>query len=607
MDKKETKKTSAKTAESKKEKEIASNSKTKTVSKAKTATKKKVETKAKTTTKAKTSTSSKKSKELAVKPTNELKTVEKNELKTIKKNELKPQKKQEVVVKETQELSVKTKQEVVIKGEMQVANQETKNEVKISKRVLFVASEAQPFCATGGLADVCGSLPKEIKREDPSIEIRTIIPLYSNIPYCFRKDFKYIGHIYVTLSWRKEYCGVFEYDYEGIKYYFIDNEKYFKRDGGEYGYLDDGERFAFFSRSVLEILPTIDYFPDIIHVNDWQSALVPTYLKTSSWDWRYDKIRTVLTIHNILYQGRFGSQILTDVLGIDPKYANILAYDGDVNILKGAIVTADKITTVSPTYAEEIKTPEHSGGLWEIVKENSYKLKGILNGLDYDFYNPKTDKIIYTNFDSEHLEGKAKNKELLQKEFGLEVKPDAPILAFVSRMNVYKGFDMIKCTIERLIADLGVQLVGVGSGEREYEDFFRYLNGKYPGKVHVSIGFSLEIGKKIYSGADIYLMPSLTEPCGISQIVASRYGVVPIVRETGGLKDTIRDFGCLGGGNGYTFANATVGDFEYSVRRAVKDYQDKENWKQKVVTVMNTDFSWKKTAKKYIDTYNELK
>lgn len=488
---------------------------------------------------------------------------------------------------------------------MEKVKEETKS-TKITKKILFVASEAQPFCATGGLADVCGSLPKEIKKNNPEIDIRTIIPLYSNIPYLFRKNFKYIGHIYVTLSWRKEYCGVFEYDYDGVKYYFIDNEKYFKRDGGEYGYMDDGERFAFFSKGVLEILSMIDFFPDIIHVNDWQSALIPTYLKTMSWDDRYKNIKTVLTIHNILYQGRFGKQVLTDVFGIDQRFEGLLTYDNDVNVLKSAIVSADKIVTVSPSYAEEIKTPEHSNGLFNIVRQNEYKLKGILNGLDYDFYNPKTDKVIYTNYDAENLENKKKNKELLQKEFGLDVDPDKPIVAFCSRMNIHKGFDLIKSCIEKLISELDLQFVGVGSGDREYEDFFRYLNNKYPGKVHISIGYSLEIGKKIYSGADIYIMPSLTEPCGLSQIVASRYGVVPIVRETGGLRDTIKDFGCIGGGNGYTFSNACVGDLEYSIRRAVTDFRDKKGWEEKVKTVMSIDFSWKKTAKEYVDLYNEL-
>ena len=483
----------------------------------------------------------------------------------------------------------------------------TKKGVETRKKILFVASEAQPFCATGGLADVCGSLPKEIKREDDSFDIRTIIPLYSNIPTCFRKDFKFIGHTYVTLSWRKEYCGVFEYDYEGVKYYFVDNEKYFKRDGGEYGYFDDCERFAFFARAVLEIIPIIDFYPDIIHVNDWQSAMVPVYLKTTKWeDERYNSMKTILQIHNIQYQGRYGMQVIGDVLGIDEKDAGIVTYDNDANILKGAIVTADKIITVSPTYAEEIKTPEHSNGLHEIVKENASKLVGILNGLDYSFYDPATDKVIYTNYSVDNMTNKAKNKELLQKEMGLEVTPDKPIIAFCSRMTVTKGFDLVKSCIEKLVTELDIQFVGVGSGDREYTDFFRYLNNKYPSKVHVSLGYSLEIGKKIYSGSDIYIMPSLTEPCGLSQLVASRYGVVPIVRETGGLKDTITDFGCEGGGNGYTFKGAVVSELEYSIRRAVADYHDKDGWKDKVNTVMTLDFSWNKTAKEYIVIYNEL-
>ncbi len=492
---------------------------------------------------------------------------------------------------------------------MENTTKSTKNEkeVPIRKKVLFVASEAQPFCATGGLADVCGSLPKEIKKEDPSIDIRTIIPLYSNIPACFRKDFKFVGYTYVTLSWRKEYCGVFEYEYENVKYYFIDNEKYFKREGGEYGYFDDCERFAYFARAVLDVLPIIDFFPDIIHVNDWQSAMIPVYLKTTGWsDGRYRSMKSILQIHNIQYQGRYGTQVIGDVLGLSERDANIVMYDGDANMLKGAIVTVDKIITVSPTYAEEIKNPEHSNGLFEIIRQNSYKLMGILNGLDYNFYNPATDKTIYTNYDIDNMANKAKNKELLQKEMGLEVTPDKPILAFCSRMNVTKGFDLIKSCIEKLVNELDIQFVGVGSGDKEYFDFFRYLNNKYPEKVHVSLGYSLEIGKKIYSGADIYLMPSLTEPCGLSQIIASRYGVVPIVRECGGLKDTIKDFGCLGGGNGYTFTNANVNDLEYSIKRAVSDYQDKKGWAEKVHTVMSLDFSWNKTSKEYIKTYNEL-
>ena len=474
------------------------------------------------------------------------------------------------------------------------------------RKVLFVASEAQPFCATGGLADVCGTLPRAVMKDTKSIEVRTILPLYSNINERYRKDFKFIGNIYVTLSWRKEYCGVFEYDYEGVKYYFIDNEKYFKRDSGVYGYLDDGERFAFFSRSVLEVLPLIDYFPDIIHTNDWQSALITIYLKTDEWDARYKKIRTILTIHNIQYQGRFGQHILTDVFGIDQKFKNLLTWDYDINIMKGAIVCADRITTVSPSYAEEINTPKYSCGLHSIIEENAYKLTGILNGLDYDFYNPETDKVINFNYNRDSLENRARNKEVLQREFNLEVNAEKPMLAIVSRMTMMKGFDIIKSCIEKLVKEMDIQFVGVGSGERDYEDFFRYLNNKYPKKVHISVGYSLEIGRKIYSCADIYLMPSISEPCGLSQIVASKYGVIPIIHEVGGLKDTIKDFGCKGGGNGYTFKHDCVEDFEYSIRRAVKDYQDREKWIKKVRKVMKMDFSWKKTAKKYVELYKEI-
>lgn len=479
-------------------------------------------------------------------------------------------------------------------------------EPKEKKKVLFVASEAQPFCATGGLADVCGSLPKAIQKIDKNVEIRTILPLYSNIPNFYRSQFHFIGFIYVTLSWRREYCGVFEYDYDGVKYYFIDNEKYFKRDNGEYGYMDDGERFAFFSRSVLEILPLIDYFPNIIHANDWQSALIPVYLKTSNWDERYYKIRTILTIHNIQYQGRYGKQILTDVLGIDQRFENLMTYDNDVNILKGAIVSADKLTTVSPSYAEEIQTPEYGSGLHAIVRENAYKLKGILNGLDYDFYNPEKDKVIYSNYNRDTIENKKINKEFLQKEFGLEVDQNKPVIAICSRMTASKGFDLIKSTIERLINELDIEFVGVGSGERYYEDFFRYLNLKYPKKVHISLGFSTEIGRKIYAASDIYIMPSISEPCGLSQIIACKYGSIPIIRETGGLKDTIKDFGVKGGGNGYTFKDAFAENLDYSIRRAVKDFENKELWTKRVKKIMRIDFSWKKTAKQYLEIYNEF-
>lgn len=480
-----------------------------------------------------------------------------------------------------------------------------KSNKSFDKSVLYVSTEVQPFCATGGLADVMGSLPNTLKKAYPKSDIRVIVPLYKNMKLN-REELTYVGNTYVNLSWRKEYCGVFTYTYDNIVYYFIDNEKYFKRDG-YYGYMDDVERFAFFSKSILEILPLIDFFPSILHVNDWQTALVPVYLKTETWkDNRYYDIKTVLTIHNILYQGRFGRHVLTDVLGIDAKHTGLLTHDNDVNFLKASMICADRVVTVSDSYSKEIQTPEGGVGLDSIARSISHKLYGIVNGLDYNFYNPSLDNVIWCNYDINNLDKKAKNKEELQKYFGLEVNPNVPILSVVSRMVKNKGFDIVKATLENILTSTDAQFVGVGEGEREYEDYFKYLNAKYPNRVHVSLGFSVDIGKKIYGGSDIFLMPSVSEPCGISQMIASKYGAVPIVREVGGLKDTIKDFGCLEGGNGYTFHDYNSSDFEYSIRRAINDYKDKKGWLEKVKIAMNMDFSWNRSMDKYVELYKEI-
>lgn len=486
-------------------------------------------------------------------------------------------------------------------------NYEPQNKpIGLVKKVLFVASEAQPFCGTGGLADIACGLPRFIKEEEPSVDMRVVIPMYSFIKPKYKDKFTYIGNTYVTLAWRHEYCGVFKYEMNNITYYFLDNEKYFKRDKA-YGYDDDAERFAFFSKAVLDALPIMNFYPDIIHANDWQTALVPTYLKTQFWpDKRYGNIKTVLNMHNLQYQGRFGIELLTDTLGIDAKYRGIVEHQKDVNFLKSGIVTADKLVAVSPSYSEEIKYSNSGCGLSEIIKENSYKLSGILNGLDYDFYNPNTDTIIWNNYNEDNFEVRAKNKERLQREFGLNVDPSVPMVAIVTRMAKHKGLDLIKQCMEKLIIEDNVQFVGVGEGEGEYHDYFNYLNAKFPKQCHVSLGFSLELGKIIYSATDIFVMPSLVEPCGLSQMVASRYGAVPIVRETGGLKDSIKDFGCVDGGNGYTFANYKVDDLVYSIKRAINDFKDKENWKKKIYTCMTTDFSWNKSVLNYINIYKNL-
>ncbi len=498
------------------------------------------------------------------------------------------------------------KEEKVTVNNINQQQQEQPKAQPIKKSILFVASEAQPFCATGGLADIACGLPRFIKSQKPEIDIRVILPLYSFIKPEYKNKFTYLGNKYVKLSWRNEYCGIFEYKLNGMTYYFVDNEKYFKRDR-MYGYNDDNERFAFFSKAVLESLSITNFFPDIIHVNDWQTALIPTYLKTIAWqDGRYNRIKTVLNIHNLQYQGRFGIKTIEDVIGIDRRYQGILEQDGDVNYLKSAIVTADRIVAVSPSYSEEIKYSNSGCGLNKIIKQNEYKLSGILNGLDYDFYNPETDNIIYKNYNINSIELRKENKMKLQKDWGLEVNPDIPMVAIVSRMEKHKGLDLVKQCMEKLIIENNIQLVGVGEGANEYHDYFRYLNNKFPKQCHINIGYSLEIGKIIYSATDIFVMPSLVEPCGLAQMVASRYGAVPIVRETGGLKDSIRDFGCKGGGNGYTFSNYSVSDLVYSIKRALNDFKDKKSWEEKIKTVMKVDFSWDKTAQKYIEIYFSL-
>ena len=470
---------------------------------------------------------------------------------------------------------------------------------------MFAVSECHPFCATGGLADVAGGLPKSIVNNS-GYDVRVVLPMYSNIPDKYRKDFKFLGNKNISLAWRSIYCGVFSYELDGVVYYFLDNEHYFKRDG-IYSYYDDGERFAFMSKAVLEVLPILDFMPDVIHCNDWQTALIPVYLKTIFQNnYEYSKIKTIFTLHNTEYQGKFDVKLISDLFGIDAKHTSLLEYNKDLNLVKGAICCCDKFTTVSPTYAQEILGPDHSNGLDSILRQNEYKISGILNGVDYDFYNPKTDKTIYKNYDKSSFANKKINKTELQKEFNLDVDENVPMMCIVSRMAKHKGLDLIKYCIEEILCKQDVQLMIVGNGDKEYEDFFKYLENKYRGKVKAALGYSNLIARKAYAGSDIFLMPSLSEPCGISQMVASRYGAIPVVRETGGLKCSIKDFGCEEQGNGYTFANYNAHDLAYSINRAINDYQDKKSWNEKVKICMNKDFSWNNSAKEYINLYNQL-
>ena len=432
-------------------------------------------------------------------------------------------------------------------------------------KVLFASSEAYPFAMSGGLADVAGALPKALRKR--LVGCRIVMPLYSCIPDELREKMNFICSITVSVAWRRQYCGIFEAHMDGVIYYFIDNQYYFKRDG-LYGHYDDAERFAFFSRAVLDIIPHIGFTPDIIHCNDWQTAMVPVYLDTIYRDNDiYRNIKTVFTIHNIQYQGKYGHELTGDVLGLPYESESLVEYDGCVNLMKGAIQCADKVTTVSPTYAREILEPYYSNGLDNILKQFTYKLTGIVNGIDYDVYNPETDNLIYKNYSVDDLKNKAYNKKMLLK------------------------------------ADL--KFVILGSGEWEFETFFHNAAQNHPDKVALKLGFNPQLAHKIYAGADMFLMPSQTEPCGLAQMVALRYGTVPIVRETGGLNDTVSDSG-NGEGNGFTFKNYNAHDMENTVWRALAGYDDKAGWDILRKRGMRCDNSWGVSANAYIRLYKEL-
>lgn len=468
-------------------------------------------------------------------------------------------------------------------------------------KVLYAASEALPFIASGGLGDVAGSLPHALRKR--LIGCRVVLPMYDTIKQELKDTMKFITHISVPVAWRRQYCGIFEAKYNGVIYYLIDNQYYFKRDT-IYGHYDDAERFAFFSRAVLEIIPYIDFKPDIIHCNDWQTALTPVYYSAMYANSPgYENIKTIFTIHNIQYQGVYGKELLEDVLGIPADKASLLEYDGCINFMKGAIECADKVTTVSPSYADEILDPWYSHGLDSILNERRYKLSGILNGIDTVGYNPATDKCIKANFSANDISGKKIDKEELQKEMGLPVKPGVPVIGMVTRLVSHKGLDLVKGILDELLAPSEMQLVVLGSGDYEYESYFRWIAEKYPDKVGLRIGFVPELARKIYAGADMFLMPSKSEPCGLSQMVALRYGTVPIVRETGGLRDSITDCGD-GKGNGFTFKSYNAHDMLDAIRRALTLYYNGD-WNELVLRALNCDFSWGRSANAYIRLYKE--
>lgn len=470
-------------------------------------------------------------------------------------------------------------------------------------KVLFVTSEAQPFAASGGLADVAGSLPQALRQR--LIGCRIVMPLYEEISQEWRDKMRFLTSFSVPVSWRHQYCGVFEARWGGVVYYFLDNEYYFKRKG-LYGHYDDAERFAFFSRAVLEMLPFVDFKPDIIHCNDWQTALVPTYYNIfyaqNGW---YSGIKNIFTIHNIQYQGKYGAELYQDVVGI-PQYArSILDCDGCINYMKGAIESANRVTTVSPSYAWEIRDPWFSYGLDSILNARAWKIRGILNGIDTDSYNPETDPNIYANYNADDLSGKAVCKQKLQERLDLEQNAEVPIIAMVTRLVSPKGLDLVKASIDQMMREEYIQFVVLGSGDWEYESFFRSMQERYPGRFCACHGFVPELSRKIYAGADMFLMPSKAEPCGLSQMIALRYGTIPIVREVGGLRDSIQDSGA-GDGNGFTFKTYDAMDMLGCVRRAIAGYWQRDGWNVLIQRAMNCDNSWNRSANEYINLYREV-
>jgi len=474
---------------------------------------------------------------------------------------------------------------------------------KKKMKILNAVSEVVPFLATGGMGQVAGALSNVLAETDKSLDVRVVAPLYAKFRDKYEPQMKFLGATEVQLAWRAQYCGVFELKHEGVTYYFVDNRRYFDRENA-YGYVDDGERFAFFCKAVFAVIEISKFVPDVIHAHDWQSALVPIYLKTHFAD-KYSNIKTVFTLHNMEYQGQMPGYILYDVFELTDKDKEIVWYDNCINLMKGAIVCTDKLTTVSPSYAEEIQV---SGGygLEPIIRENSYKLSGIINGIDTKTYDPETDPLLGKDtYTVENLKGKAANKKKLQSFFNLPKAPNKMLICIVSRLVSHKGIDLITYMLDDLIK-LDVQFLLLGTGDHAYELFFEEKAVHHPDKVAVSIAFNPNIAGMIYAGADVLLMPSRSEPCGLAQMIACRYGTIPIIRKTGGLGDTIRD--CrYGDGNGFVFEDYTSKALMDTIEAALDLYTKRPNdWTNLVKAAMTEDFSWNLSAKAYGDLYREL-
>ena len=478
------------------------------------------------------------------------------------------------------------------------------------KRILFATSEAVPFIKTGGLADVAGSLPQYFDRE--KYDVRIILPKYLCMDPQFKGQLHFKCHFYVNLSWRKQYVGIFETEWNGITYYLVDNEFYFAGDNPYHELYQDVEKFAFFSKAVLEALPYLDFCPEVLHCHDWQTGLIPVFLKTLYGDQSYYAgIKTVYSIHNLKFQGRWNLQTVMDITGLPAQIftSDKLESYGEANYLKGGVVYADAITTVSETYAYEITTEQGGEGLDGLMRARSNSLYGIMNGIDYHVYNPQTDEHIFEHFNKKTVKsGKAANKAKLQEESGLPVNKDVFLLGMVSRMTDQKGFDLVAYIMEELLSTENIQIVVLGTGEEQYQNMFRYFEGRFPDRIKANIGYSEDIAHRIYASCDGFLMPSLYEPCGLSQMMSMRYGTIPIVRETGGLKDTVEAFNEYEHtGTGFSFTNYNAHEMLATIRYALSIYQNKKkDWQAMTVRAMEQDFSWRNSALRYEELYEKL-
>ncbi len=474
-------------------------------------------------------------------------------------------------------------------------------------KILMAASEASPYAKTGGLADVLGSLPSALIEQ--GADVRVIMPKYKTIPEKLCEEISYRCHIHVDLGWRHLYCGIEQAQYRGVTYYFIDNEYYFKRDG-LYGYDDDCERFAFFCKAVLAAIPSLDFIPDVLHCHDWQAGMIPVLLEAQYRKMDlYRGIASVFTIHNLRYQGIYGIENFKEWFSLSDYYFtnDKLEFYNAASFMKGGLTYSHKLTTVSETYAQEIKSPFYGEHMEGLLNARSKDLYGIVNGIDYEEFNPKKDSLIAQTFSKSNLTGKAVNKASLQKELGLTVREDIPVIGLISRLVDQKGLDLIACVLEEILNE-EVQLIILGTGDRKYEDLFKEASRSHPGKVSSNIRFDNGLAHKIYAASDLFLMPSLFEPCGLGQLISLRYGTLPIVRETGGLKDTVISYNeVTKEGNGFSFANYNAHDMLYTIKRAIEIYHKKTVRNRLIKAAMSCDFSWQSSAGKYLELYHSMK